>query len=47
VFDAIIPRNLTIPVVKEKIYETAQDGQTEVEINVYQEDFKKATLNNF
>lgn len=46
-YDVIIPRNVTIPVVKEKIYGTVTDNQTEVEINVYQGDFKKASHNNF
>ena len=30
----IIPTNVTIPVVKEKIYGTVIDNQTEVEINL-------------
>ncbi|MDO8685053.1 MAG: Hsp70 family protein, partial [Clostridiales bacterium] len=46
VYDVIIPRNVTIPVVKEKIYGTVQDNQTVVEIKVYQGDYKKASLNN-
>jgi molecular chaperone DnaK len=46
-YDVIIPRNVTIPVVKEKIYGTAADHQTTVEINVYQGEFKKASHNNF
>lgn len=46
-FDVIIPRNVTIPVVKEKIYGTVADNQTQVEINVYQGEFKKASHNNF
>lgn len=46
-YDVIIPRNITIPVVKDKIYGTAADNQTEVEINVYQGEFKKASHNNF
>lgn len=46
-YDVIIPRNVTIPVVKEKIYGTATDNQTVVEINVYQGEFKKASHNNF
>lgn len=46
-YDVIIPRNVTIPVVKEKIYGTAVDNQTQVEINVYQGEFKKASHNNF
>lgn len=46
-YDVIIPRNVTIPVVKEKIYGTAADDQTTVEINVYQGEYKKASHNNF
>jgi len=46
-YDVIIPRNVTIPVVKEKIYGTVADNQTQVEINVYQGEFKKASHNNF
>jgi len=46
-YDVIIPRNVTIPVAKEKIYGTVADNQTEVEINVYQGEFKKASHNNF
>ncbi len=46
-YDVIIPRNVTIPVVKEKIYGTAADNQTQVEIEVYQGEFKKASHNNF
>ncbi|MCR4442860.1 MAG: Hsp70 family protein [Peptococcaceae bacterium] len=47
VYDVIIPRNVTIPVVKEKIYGTVADNQTAVEINVYQGEYKKASYNNF
>lgn len=47
VYDVIIPRNVTIPVVKEKVYTTVFDNQTEVEINVYQGEYKKASDNNF
>lgn len=46
-YDVIIPRNVTIPTVKEKIYETVADGQTRVMIDVYQGEFKKASHNNF
>lgn len=46
VFDVIIPRNTTIPVTKEKIYGTASDDQTSVEIDVYQGENKKASTNN-
>ncbi|MEW6242960.1 MAG: Hsp70 family protein [Bacillota bacterium] len=46
-FDVIIPRNVTIPVIKEKTYGTVVDNQTQVEINVYQGEYRKASLNNF
>lgn len=46
VYDIIIPRNITIPAVREKIYGTAQDNQLEVVIEVYQGEYKKASLNN-
>lgn len=46
VFDVIIPRNVTIPVVREKIYGTVQDNQETVKISVYQGEYKKASLNN-
>lgn len=46
-YDVIIPRNVTIPVVKEKIYGTVADNQTQVKIEVYQGEYKKATHNNF
>lgn len=36
VFDRIIERNTTIPVKKNKVYSTAADGQTSVEIHVLQ-----------
>ncbi len=35
-FEPIIPRNTTIPVKKSKIFTTVMDGQTEVEVRVYQ-----------
>ncbi|WP_081895104.1 molecular chaperone DnaK [Mesoaciditoga lauensis] len=35
-FHKIIPRNTTIPTKKSEIFTTAEDGQTEVEINVLQ-----------
>jgi len=47
VFDAIIPRNTTIPVTKEKLYSTVHDNQTAVEIKVYQGENRKASSNNF
>jgi len=46
-YDVIIPRNVTVPVVKEKIYKTVVDNQTQVEINVYQGENPKASHNNF
>ncbi|MBM7583194.1 molecular chaperone DnaK [Caldicoprobacter guelmensis] len=46
-YDVIIPRNTTIPVVREKIYGTVVDNQKKVEIKVYQGDYKKASMNNF
>jgi len=36
VFDVMIPRNTTIPIDKTKIYSTAADNQTSVEIHVLQ-----------
>ena len=44
-YSILINRNTTIPVVKEHVYYTAADGQTEVEIKVYQGDYKKASMN--
>lgn len=35
-FEPIIPRNSTIPIKKSKVFTTAEDGQTEVEVRVYQ-----------
>ena len=46
-YDVIIPRNVTIPVVKEKIYGTVTDNQSAVEIDVYQGEHRKASHNNF
>lgn len=46
-YSVLIKRNTTIPVVKEDIYYTVVDDQTEVEIKVYQGDYKKASMNNF
>ncbi len=43
--DKIIPRNTTIPTRKSKIYTTAADGQTEVEINVLQGEAEMAQYN--
>ncbi len=36
VMDAVIPRNTTIPTRKAKVYSTAEDNQTQVEIHVLQ-----------
>ncbi len=36
VTDAVIPRNTTIPTRKSKVYSTAEDNQTQVEIHVLQ-----------
>ena len=47
VFDAIIPRNITIPATREKIYTTVADNQDKVEISVSQGENKKASLNHF
>lgn len=46
-YDVIIPRNVTIPVRKEKIYGTVVDNQTSVEIKAYQGEYKRASQNNF
>jgi len=45
-YSVIINRNTTIPVMKEQVYCTAYDGQSQVEIKVYQGDYKKASMNN-
>jgi len=46
-YSILINRNTTIPVSKEGVYYTAEDGQTEVDIKIYQGDYKKASKNNF
>ena len=46
-YSVIIPRNVTIPVTKSRIYTTADDGQTEVDIKVYQGDSPRASDNFF
>ena len=46
-YSILINRNTTIPTMKENVYYTAADGQKEVEIKVYQGDYKKASSNNF
>lgn len=45
-YSILINRNTTIPVVKEEVYYTSYDGQTKVEIKIYQGDFKRASMNN-
>lgn len=45
-YSVIINRNTTIPVMKEQVYCTSSDGQSQVEIKVYQGDYKKASMNN-
>ncbi|MGB9619337.1 MAG: molecular chaperone DnaK [Armatimonadota bacterium] len=44
--DKLIERNTTIPTRKSKIYTTAADGQTEVEINVLQGEAEMAQYNH-
>nr|AAC79725.1 heat shock protein 70 [Thermotoga maritima] len=46
-FEPIIPRNTKIPVRKSKIFTTVEDGQTEVEIRVYQGERPIARENMF
>jgi len=45
IFDAVIDRNTTIPTSKEKIYSTAEDGQTAVDVRVFQGERKMADAN--
>ncbi|MBI5833124.1 MAG: molecular chaperone DnaK [Armatimonadetes bacterium] len=45
VFDKVIERNTTIPVTKSRTYSTAEDGQTAVDIQVYQGERTQARLN--
>ena len=45
-YSILINRNTTIPVAKEDVYFTSYDGQTKVEIKIYQGDFKRASMNN-
>ncbi len=45
VFDKIIERNTTIPVTQKRVYSTAEDGQTAVDIQVYQGERSQARLN--
>lgn len=46
-FEKIIERNSTIPTRKSKIFTTAEDGQTEVEVRVYQGEREIARYNRF
>ena len=46
-YSVIIPRNVTIPVTKSEVYMTAVDGQTDVDIKVYQGDSPRASKNFF
>lgn len=46
-FEKIIERNSTIPIKKSKIFTTAEDGQTEVEVRVYQGEREIARYNRF
>ncbi len=45
IFDAVIERNTTIPTSKEKVYSTAEDGQTAVDVRVFQGERKMADAN--
>lgn len=45
--DIMIPRNVTIPVTKSKIFTTVVDYQTEARVEVYQGENEKADFNNF
>ncbi|MGQ9855687.1 MAG: molecular chaperone DnaK [Fervidobacterium sp.] len=45
--EPVIPRNTTIPVKKSKIFTTAEDGQTSVEVRVYQGERAMARDNIF
>ena len=45
IFDAVIDRNTTIPTSKEKVYSTAEDGQTAVDVRVFQGERKMADAN--
>lgn len=47
VFDPLIKRNTTIPVTQEKIYQTSRPGQTEVDIKIYQGEYRDPERNNF
>ncbi|MCX7653092.1 MAG: molecular chaperone DnaK [Fervidobacterium sp.] len=45
--EPIIPRNTTIPIKKSKVFTTAEDGQTSVEVRVYQGERAMARDNIF
>jgi len=45
VMDKMIMRNTTIPTKKQKVYSTAADGQTQVEIKIYQGEREMAAEN--
>ena len=47
ILEPIIPRNTTIPVKKSKVFTTAEDGQTSVEVRVYQGERAMARDNIF
>jgi len=46
VFTRLIDRNTTVPTSKFKVFSTAQDGQTEVEVKVYQGEREMAADNH-
>lgn len=46
-FDPLIERNTTIPTTREKLYRTSWDGQTAVDIKVYQGEYRTPERNNF
>lgn len=46
-FDPLIKRNTTIPTTREKLYRTSWDGQTEVDVKVYQGEYRTPERNNF
>ncbi len=45
IFDPVIEKNTTIPTSKEKVYSTAEDGQTAVDVRVFQGERKMAEAN--
>lgn len=45
IFDVVIEKNTTIPTSKEKVYSTAEDGQTAVDVRVFQGERKMAEAN--